>query len=201
MSKSEWWKKQITLPNFITLVRLACIPWLAYEIYKTDGYSKLSGTLFILIWLSDYIDGFIARKYNQISDVGKLLDPFVDKLFHVTVAIMMTVVGRVPTWVPVSLFIKDLLLIIGALIMLSHKLILSSKWYGKLTTVLLAAAFAIVFFMPKEYTYLNHYFFILPVLLSYYSLFSYAYQVFYVLKNDLLEIIPQNENGFKDLAI
>ncbi len=193
-------KAQLTIPNIITIIRLLCIPWLAAEIYRTRGYSLLSGILYIAIWFTDYIDGYIARKYDQVSDLGKMLDPFVDKLFHLVTAIMMTVVGRIPAWFPIAFVVKEVLMVLGAVALVKNKLIMSAKWYGKVSTVVVAAAFALVFIIPERYDWVNEYLFIIPTVTIYYSLFAYAYQIYYVIKNDLLKKIKPNEEGFRDIS-
>lgn len=183
------WKDQITIPNILTIIRLACVPWMAREIYVSGGSSHLSAFLFLGIWCTDVLDGWIARHFNQVSDVGKLLDPLVDKIFQITTGVMMVIVGRLPVWVPVCMVIKEIIMVIGGAVMLKHKYVVSAAWYGKLTTVLFAFAFATIFFLPKEYIYLSPYIFILPLGMMVFSLLRYAMKVISLLKNG----IPENE--------
>ena len=196
---ADYVKAQITIPNIITFIRLLCIPYLCVEIYASGGYSKLGCVIFIAIWATDFIDGYLARRLNQVSDLGKVLDPLVDKILHVSSAIMMTIVKRVPLWVPIILAVKELIMIVASGILMKKKVILSAKWYGKVATLLLALGFVIVFLLPNKYIYLNSYIFIIPVLMSYFSLVSYAYQVYYAMKNNLIDKIEPNADGFRDL--
>ncbi len=186
------WKDQITIPNILTLIRLFCIPWMAVEIYRSKGYSPLSAGLFIGIWFTDILDGWIARRFNQVSDVGKVLDPLVDKIFQITTAIMMCIVERLPLWVPVILIIKEVLMIAGGIFLWKQKVVVSSRWYGKLATVLLAVAFVILFFLPEEYLWLNNFIFAIPVGMSLFSLFSYAKSVYNLYKSGALSEPPEN---------
>ncbi len=180
------WKEQLTIPNILTILRLVCIPWMAIEIYRSKGYSPLSAGLFLGIWLTDILDGWIARQFNQVSDVGKVLDPLVDKIFQLTTAVMMALVGRLPLWVPICLLAKELVMVAGGIALWRKKVVVSSRWYGKLATVLLAACFAVLFFLPERLLWLNHYLFILPVAISYYSLFSYARGIWNLYKSGAL---------------
>lgn len=170
------WSKQITIPNILTTLRLFAIPWMAYEIYQSKGSSGLAALLFLAIWFTDVLDGWIARRYNQISDFGKLYDPFVDKIFQLTTAIMMTTVGRVPLWIPISIASKDLILLIGGAVLFTKHVVVSAEWFGKITTVLIAFYFAIMFFLPETYLYLAPYLFLPVLIMMAITLFLYVKQ-------------------------
>lgn len=144
------WKEQITIPNILTSLRLLAIPWMAVEIYRSEAKSPLSTILFLAIWFTDVLDGWIARHFDQVSELGKVFDPAVDKIFQLTTAIMLTIVGRVPLWIPIAIAIKDLILIIGGLVLMSKDYIVSAKWIGKLNTVLLVVYFVMMFFLPDD---------------------------------------------------
>lgn len=79
-------KFEATIPNFLTLLRFLAIPVMAWFISAGDDYRLLSFVLFLAIWLTDLLDGYIARNFNQTSDFGKLFDPLVDKIFQLTLA-------------------------------------------------------------------------------------------------------------------
>lgn len=167
---------KINLPNIITTIRLAGIPFMAYYIYASvhidKKYTIVAFILFVSIWLTDVLDGYIARKFNQITNFGKLYDPFVDKLFQFVTALMMTIVGKLPIWVPIVIFIKELLMIIGgSLLLTKYELVVYSKWYGKLATALFIVAFCILFFIPARLSYISGYLFVIPIAIS---LFAYT---------------------------
>jgi CDP-diacylglycerol--glycerol-3-phosphate 3-phosphatidyltransferase len=171
---------KITVPNIITSIRFAAIPFMAYYIYASvnisDDYNLVAFILFISIWTTDLLDGFIARNFNQISDFGKLFDPFVDKLFQFVTALMMAIVGKLPYWVPVVIFIKELLMIVGGAVLLKKfRLVVYSKWYGKLATVLFVLAFCLLFFVPDDLVSKSGYLFILPLAISLFSYVKYGF--------------------------
>ena len=170
-------KKQdiLTVPNILTLIRLLAIPVLARLIYVGKPYDRIAFFLFLGIWLTDLLDGWIARQFNQITEFGKLFDPLVDKLFQLTTAIMMTVVGKLPLWVSLVIAVKELIMILGSLFLLRHfEIVVYARWFGKLATVLFVLAFASLFFLPRELSYLAHYIFIPPVACSLYAYFRYG---------------------------
>ncbi len=161
----------LNVPNTLTLLRLLAIPVLAAVIYAGDQYNTMALILFLAIWVTDLLDGWIARHFNQITEFGKLFDPLVDKLFQFTTALMLYIVGKLPFWVPAFIFVRELLMIIGSAILLRHgKIVVQSKWYGKLSTVLFVAAFAVFFVLPADKSHLGKYIFLIPVV---WSIFAY----------------------------
>jgi CDP-diacylglycerol--glycerol-3-phosphate 3-phosphatidyltransferase len=162
----------MTVPNLLTLIRLLAIPVLAYLIYAGESYQLLAFLLFLGIWLTDMLDGYIARRFNQITEFGKLFDPLVDKLFQLTTAVMMCAIGKLPVWVPLVMAGKELFMIVGSLVLLKRfDVVVHARWYGKLATVLFVLAFASLFILPREHIWLSHFIFIPPVFVS---LFAYV---------------------------
>ena len=165
----------MTVPNILTFIRLLAIPVLAFLIYVGEPYDLLAFIFFLGIWLTDMLDGYIARRYNQITEFGKLFDPFVDKLFQLTTAIMMCIVGKLPLWVPMVIAIKELLMILGGVFLLRRlDRVVPARWYGKAATVLFVMAFAVLFFLPRDYYWLSNYIFIPPMGLSLYAYICYG---------------------------
>lgn len=145
------WK---TIPNFLSYIRLLLIPAIAVLFVK--GHLGWSIGLIALSGLTDLFDGKIARKFNQVSDLGKILDPVADKLTIITVAILLfwdfrnadNEAVRAFGWVFLLFLLKDLIMIVGGLIMLMVGLRPgAAEIYGKIATcvfytvVLLVIAF------------------------------------------------------------
>jgi CDP-diacylglycerol--glycerol-3-phosphate 3-phosphatidyltransferase len=157
-------KFEPTIPNYLTTLRLFAIPFMAWFIYAGPAYNVVAFVFFVAIWLTDMLDGFIARHYNMTSDFGKVFDPFVDKLFQLTTAVTMHLSGRLPVWVPIFIFVKEfMMVIIGYLLLRRHKVIVQARWYGKLATVLFVIAFAILFLLPPQDAGWAKYIFIVPI--------------------------------------
>jgi cardiolipin synthase (CMP-forming) len=102
------------LPNFICLVRLALIWPVATALY--GGRYGLALALFMLAAVSDGLDGYLAKRFNWTSDLGKFLDPAADKLLLVTVFIESTWLGLVPWWVTAAAVARDVMIALGALV-------------------------------------------------------------------------------------
>lgn len=171
---------KITVPNIITSIRFLAIPFMAYFIYASayisEEYNLVAFILFLSIWATDVLDGYIARNFNQVSDFGKLFDPFVDKLFQFVTALMMAIAGKIPYWVPIIIFIKELIMIVGGTVLFKkYRLVVYSKWYGKLATILFVMAFCVLFFIPKQYASQAGYLFVLPLAVSFYAYSKYFF--------------------------
>jgi len=171
---------KITIPNIITTIRFFAIPVMAYYIYAGDKfdsrYTLIAFIMFISIWATDVLDGYIARKFNQISDFGKLFDPFVDKLFQFVTALMMYLTGQIPLWIPIAIAFKEIAIVIGgAVLFKKYKLVVYAKWYGKLATFLFVVAFCFLFFVPQELSRYSVYLFIPPLGFSIYAYVKYFF--------------------------
>ena len=122
------------IPNALTIVRFLLIPLIVYYIL-TGQY--IAGFIVLTIsGLTDVLDGCIARKFNFITNFGKLIDPLADKATQISVLASLTFKGIVPLWILLIVFIKEILMVAGASFLYSKKLVVSSRWYGKLATVL-----------------------------------------------------------------
>ena len=102
------------LPNLICLVRLALIWPVATALY--GGRYGFALALFVLAAISDGLDGYLAKRFNWISELGKFLDPAADKLLLVTVFVESTWLGLVPWWVTAAAVARDALIALGALV-------------------------------------------------------------------------------------
>lgn len=131
-------KKIITIPNILSVVRIFIIPFIAIEYFA--GHYLMTAALLLLSGVTDVVDGFIARRFNMISEVGKVLDPIADKLTQVAVIVCLTV--RHPVLLPlvIVLTVKELLMLIGALAMINRASVTPyARWWGKMATAVLYA--------------------------------------------------------------
>jgi cardiolipin synthase len=110
------------LPNLICLVRLALIWPIATALYGHEYGLALA--LFVLAAVSDGLDGYLAKRFNWISELGKFLDPAADKLLLVTVFVESTWLGLVPWWVTAAAVARDAMIASGALVF--------RLWFGPL---------------------------------------------------------------------
>lgn len=129
------------IPNILTILRFLFIPIILYFIFL--GNYILGFLLFTFSGITDILDGFIARKFNLISNFGKLMDPLADKLTQISVLATLVIVDIIPVWILAIVIFKELIMVIGASFLYGKDVVVYSKWYGKLATVLFYVAIVI----------------------------------------------------------
>lgn len=129
------------VPNILTILRFLFIPIIIYFIFV--GNYILGFIFFTISGITDILDGFIARKYNLISNFGKLMDPLADKLTQISVLASLVIVDIIPVWILAIVVLKELIMVIGASFLYGKDVVVYSKWYGKLATVLFYLAIVI----------------------------------------------------------
>ena len=131
--------------------------------------------IFAGIWLTDILDGFIARRFNMITEFGKLFDPFVDKVFQVVTVIMLFSIGLVPLWVPLFYVLRETFMLFASTVLLTkHQVVVYSDILGKFSTFLFVLAVGIIYLVPMEKAWIKDVIFILPVLCSISATVHYA---------------------------
>lgn len=129
----------VTIPNILSAFRLCLIPAIVWQ-YCIEGNFLLTGHLLILSGATDIMDGFIARQFHMISDLGKILDPIADKLTQA--AMLICLLLRFPLMiVPLVLMVaKETFMGITGFLVIRHKgAVQGANWHGKVATVLLYA--------------------------------------------------------------
>ena len=129
-------KEIFSIPNILSLVRIALIPFILWAFFSELVW--VSAGLIVLSGLTDLVDGYVARRYNMITALGKVLDPIADKLTLFAIIIALCSVSKV-VFVVLGLFvIKEILLGVEGLVILKKtKTTYSAQWHGKLTTFFL----------------------------------------------------------------
>ena len=128
----------MTTASKITLVRVAMIPAYMVTMYLSGGVSGLwmwiSLGIFIVASLTDYIDGQIARKYNQVSDFGKFLDPLADKLLTIACMCMLCEWGMMPAWALMVVLTREFAVTGLRLVAVQNGTVIAAGWSGKVKT-------------------------------------------------------------------
>lgn len=140
------------VPNMITSIRFLLVPIYIAIFYSSMENSLLYATLiFALAGITDVIDGHIARKYELITKLGIVLDPLADKLMQLTVLITFTTKGYIPLWAIIIIGLKEILMIIGGLILYygESDAVIPSNVYGKLATVVFYVTIFVISFVTK----------------------------------------------------
>ncbi|HLP88307.1 MAG TPA: CDP-diacylglycerol--glycerol-3-phosphate 3-phosphatidyltransferase [Nostocaceae cyanobacterium] len=123
----------MTLPNWITFSRLLGIPFLLYGLYNPTSQAKwICLTIFLIAALTDWLDGYLARKLNQISDLGKFLDPLVDKFLVLAPLLVFVELGKIPAWAVFIMLARELAI---AGWRVNQTTITGANIWGKLKTV------------------------------------------------------------------
>ncbi len=141
--------KIITIPNLLSLARIIIIPFIVWTYFCLDN-KYISIALIILSGLTDIIDGYIARRFNMISNVGKILDPIADKLTQGTIIICLTLKYVWMRILVIVFVIKEVAMcILGIITIKKVGKIDGAKWYGKVNTVLLYIVMGILVLLPN----------------------------------------------------
>ena len=148
--KKRLTKNQIlTIPNLLSLLRLLLIPLIMvlYLHYKLYVYAAI---VIVISGITDVIDGIIARKFNLISDLGKVLDPLADKLTQIAMVVCIAIKIPYVFFLCGLLVIKDLILfLLGLCVLKKTDTVNSSRWYGKVCTVIIYASMFALFIFPS----------------------------------------------------
>lgn len=196
------------IPNILTIIRFLLIPVLIAFALENDYIAVI--VVLTISGITDILDGFIARKFNLITNFGKLMDPLADKATQITLLGILTFQKIIPIWIIVIVIIKEFLMISGASFLYGKELVVSSKWYGKLATVLFYIAIVCSLFvqywngvlvghpeyslnsLPRFYTYIYY----LAVLSTIFSLIMYV-KAFYM-QGYLKKAIEQGKEEVKE---
>ena len=143
-------KNQIwTIPNLLSLFRIILIPFIVWAYFGLEN-NYIAIALIILSGATDIVDGFIARKCNMISDVGKILDPIADKLTQGAVIICLTLKYVWMRALIVAFVVKEVIMgILGLITLKKVGEVNGAKWYGKANTVLLYVVMGVLVLFPQ----------------------------------------------------
>lgn len=143
----------MNIPNSLSIFRLMLIPTFIIVFFMPGKNAMMTAALILILsGLTDFFDGYIARRFGQITDIGKFLDPLADKLTHLTVFVCLWIGEIIPLWVLIVYVIKEILVFAGGTrIYDKQKFVVTSKWFGKVATgIFYASVIAIlVFDLPQ----------------------------------------------------
>lgn len=179
------------IPNILTIIRFLLIPIIL--IYIFTGNYILALIVFTISALTDIADGFIARKFNLVSNFGKLMDPLADKLTQIATLTSLVIIHIIPIWILIIVISKEFIMICGASFLYGKDVVVYSKWYGKLSTVLLyiAIVFSLLtkqFELTGIWEYIDLALFTLAIIMTLFALVMYIkdlYKKGFIDKQDL----------------
>ncbi len=123
------------LPNTITLLRISVVPFLFILLAEPrEFWSLIIAVLFVIASVTDFFDGYFARKYQMITTIGKFLDPIADKIIVNTAMILLIPIGRIPAWIVAVTIIRDLIVDVIRSIASSEGIYIQASILGKQKT-------------------------------------------------------------------
>ncbi len=169
--------KKENIPNILTIIRFIFIPFIFTSVVNNDYLVAL--IIFTISAITDILDGYIARKYNYITDLGKLIDPLADKLTQVSLLLSLSILKILPWWIFAIVFIKECVMVISASLLYKRKdVVVYSKWYGKLATVLFYLAIVVSLIVNQFHIQMpfriDLYLYYLAILSTIFSLIMYS---------------------------
>lgn len=121
----------MTLPNALTVFRILALPFCAWALFKNGGdepqWQVIAWCMFFVVGMTDILDGRIARKRNQISSFGIILDPIADKAFIATALIGVSILGRLPWWVTIVILAREIGVTILRFAVIKREIISASR--------------------------------------------------------------------------
>jgi len=131
------------IPNILSTLRILLVLVFLYVFFVADNI-YLALMIFLIAGATDVVDGYLARRNNWITNLGKILDPLADKLMQCTVLVSLWIKNIVPLWFVIPFFAKEIFtLVIGFIVIKRRSVNVVSKWYGKFAVCLFYATIAI----------------------------------------------------------
>ncbi len=158
-------KKNFNISNTLSVLRLLLVIPIAILLLDGENSSRYFAlTLIAIAIASDWLDGYFARKYNQVSDLGKILDPLADKIAIGVIAAILVIQGTVPFWLMVALILRDLIILAGGLYIKKVKNIIpQSNLLGKITVGIISVYLLLCILPYDELQTLNEFFLFLSM--------------------------------------
>ncbi len=149
----------LTPANVVTLVRICLVPvfvaiiispwpaWIGFD-WLASWKSWIAAVVFVVISCTDWLDGYLARKRNEVTDFGKFMDPLADKILITAALLVLVELGALPSWVALVIIAREFIVSGVRMVAASKGEVIAASWYGKFKTVF--QMIAIVLFVVKE---------------------------------------------------
>ena len=145
----------MTTASKITLARILMIPVFMAALYlsfELSPYSKrrfVAAAIFVVASLTDFVDGYIARHYNQVTDFGKFLDPLADKLLTISAMVFLCEIGRFPSWALMIVLTREFAVTGLRLIAVQKGNVIAAGWSGKVKTATTMVGLTLMMVLPQ----------------------------------------------------
>ena len=178
---------KMNVPNFLTILRMCMVPvfvifLLADVLGPSDQY--VAAALFILASMTDWLDGYLARKNHQVTVFGKFMDPLADKLLVCSALICLIQLGQLPAWVVIVIISREFIISGFRLVAAERGIVIAASYWGKFKTVSqMIMVILLLFDFGGIFTTISQIFIYLSVILTVISLVDYIYKNRNVLKD------------------
>jgi len=171
-------KEFLYISNQVSVLRvLLVIPLIFLLINQNSSNTIIIAAILVAMYISDLLDGYLARRLNQVSELGKIIDPLADKIAVVSIVIILFLQGRVETWFFIVVIARDLLILLFGLYLKSkNKIVLMSNYPGKIAVFSIGIIILLTVFNTGSYELLQKvisYLYYISVILIIYSLYLY----------------------------
>lgn len=173
----------MNIANKLTVARLICIPFFIWSMYQFNDYT-IATIIFVLASVTDYLDGYLARKLQLITNFGKFADPLADKMLVLSALILMVEKLNVPAYLIVIIICREFAVTGLRILLIEQREVLAADWLGKFKTA--TQMIAIIFILMKDFGSglpIGYTFLWMSVILTVYSGIDYFYKSKHVFKN------------------
>lgn len=172
----------MNIANKITILRIILIPIFLFVLLSSITNNLLIAlALFLVASFTDFLDGYLARKLNLVTKLGKFMDPLADKLLVISAMLAFVEIGLLPSWVAFIIVSRELIISVFRAIAASEGVVIAASWWGKLKTnsqILMIIILLLNNYIPVGITkYLN------PLSIAAASIFTVFSGLDYILKN------------------
>jgi CDP-diacylglycerol--glycerol-3-phosphate 3-phosphatidyltransferase len=186
-------KKEIyTSSNLLSFLRLLmAIPfWILIGNLNEPGIRYIVAALAVIGAVTDVLDGYLARKYNEVTELGKIIDPLADKVAIGAIVIKLFLIGEIPNYYFYLIIGRDLLIFIGG-VFVAKKIgrVLPSNMLGKITVSVIGIVVLLIFLSVNRHTFLFEVFYYGSIVLIFVSLFAYVYRAIEYIKKESNETV------------
>lgn len=167
----------MNLPNKLTIFRMVMVlPFIIFLVLGKENiwYSVISGIIFGIASITDFLDGYIARKKGIVTDFGKLMDPLADKILVISALIYFVELEYIPAWMVVVTIAREFLITGIRIIAATKGEVIPAGWSGKLKTISQMVVIPMVILLRDEYLFINTLLMLVPVILTVWSGYEYV---------------------------
>ncbi len=137
----------MTTASKLSMLRIFLIPFFMWALLVGQNYIALA--IFIVASITDFVDGYIARHYNQVSDFGKFIDPLADKLLVVSAMLIFLEWGRMPSWAVMVILTREFAVTGLRLVAVQGGKVIAAGWSGKIKTAATMVGLCLMILAPE----------------------------------------------------